>query len=111
MRTLIKQDFDKAFEEVDVIASPTSPTPAVRIGEKTSDPLAMYLMDIYTVSINLAGIPAISIPCGFTGSGLPIGLHLMGGHFAEERLLRIAHEYQTRTDWHTRRPAIADGPS
>jgi aspartyl-tRNA(Asn)/glutamyl-tRNA(Gln) amidotransferase subunit A len=105
VRTLIRQDFEQAFADVDAIASPTSPTPAVRVGEKTSDPLAMYLMDIYTVSVNLAGIPGISIPCGFAKSGLPIGLQLMGSHFAEEKLLRIAHEYQTRTDWHLAQPA------
>ncbi|HQA70041.1 MAG TPA: amidase family protein, partial [Aggregatilineales bacterium] len=107
VRTLIRQDFEHAFADVDVIASPTTPTPAVRIGEKTSDPLAMYLMDIYTVSVNLAGIPGLSIPCGFTRAGLPIGLQLMGSHFAEEKLLRIAHEYQSRTDWHTKSPALA----
>jgi len=109
VRTLIQRDFEKAFDEVDVIACPTSPTPAVRLGEKIDDPLAMYLLDIYTVSANLAGIPAISLPCGFTGSGLPVGLQLMGSHFAEDRLLRIAHEYQTHTDWHTRLPPIANG--
>jgi aspartyl-tRNA(Asn)/glutamyl-tRNA(Gln) amidotransferase subunit A len=107
VRTLIRQDFEHAFADVDVIASPTAPTPAVRIGEKTSDPLAMYLMDIYTVSVNLAGIPGISIPCGFTKSGLPIGLQLMGPYFSEEKLLRIAHDYQARTDWHTKSPALA----
>ncbi len=108
VRTLIRQDFERAFAEVDVIASPTSPTPAVRVGEKTSDPLAMYLMDIYTVSANLAGLPGISLPCGFTTEGLPIGLQLMGSHFAEPRLLRIAHEYQCRSNWHTRLPKLAE---
>lgn len=106
VRTLIRQDFEQAFADVDVIASPTAPTPAVRIGEKTSDPLAMYLMDIYTVSVNLAGIPGISIPCGFSEAGLPIGLQLMGSYFSEERLLRIAHEYQCRTEWHTKLPTV-----
>ena len=105
VRTLIRQDFEHAFADVDVIASPTSPTPAVRVGEKTSDPLAMYLMDIYTVSVNLAGIPGISIPCGFTRSHLPIGLQLMGSYFTEDRLLRIAHAYQCHTEWHTKAPA------
>jgi len=108
VRTLVKNDFEKAFEQVDVIACPTSPVPPIRIGEKINDPLAMYLLDVYTVSANLAGIPALSLPCGFTESGLPIGLQLMGPHFAEEKLLRIAHAYQMRTDWHTRRPAIAN---
>jgi aspartyl-tRNA(Asn)/glutamyl-tRNA(Gln) amidotransferase subunit A len=109
VRTLIQRDFEKAFAQVDVIVSPTAPTPAIRIGEKVNDPLSMYLMDIYTVSANLAGIPGVSIPCGFSKSALPIGLQLMGAHFAEDRLLRIAHEYQTRTDWHKRLPPIANG--
>jgi aspartyl-tRNA(Asn)/glutamyl-tRNA(Gln) amidotransferase subunit A len=108
VRTLIKQDFEKAFERVDVIVSPTTPTPPIRIGEKIDDPLAMYLIDIYTVSANLAGIPAVSIPAGFTASSLPVGMQLMGPHFAEDKLLRIAHEYQLNTDWHTRIPPIAN---
>jgi len=110
VRTLIARDFAKAFQEVDVIACPTAPTPAIGIGERINDPLAMYLLDIYTVSVNLAGIPAISVPCGFSEAGLPIGLQLMAGHFAEERLLRIAHEYQLRTDWHTRMPPTSASP-
>ena len=109
VRTLITRDFARAFQEVDVIACPTSPTPAIRIGEKIDDPLAMYLLDIYTVSANLAGIPAISLPCGLTESGLPIGLQLMGPHFAEADLLRIAYSYQQMTDWHLHRPSLADG--
>lgn len=108
VRTLIKQDFDRAFEQVDVIACPASPVPPIRLGEKVNDPLAMYLMDVYTVSANLAGLPGLSMPCGFTASGLPVGLQLMGKHFAEDRLLRVAHEYQTRTDWHTRAPALSE---
>ena len=111
VRTLIKNDFEKAFEQVDAIACPTSPTPAIHIGERIDDPLAMYLLDVYTVSANLAGIPGLSMPCGFTDSGLPVGLQLMGPHFGEAHLLRIAHEYQSRTQWHTRRPAIAAGQS
>lgn len=111
VRTLIKQDFERAFKEVDAIASPTSPVPPIGIGERVADPLAMYLIDIYTVSANLAGIPAISLPCGFTDRGLPIGLQLMGPHFDEERLLRIAHLYQQQTDWHQRVPALAEGAS
>lgn len=106
VRTLIKEDFEQAFRRVDAIVCPTAPTPAWAENEKVSDPLAMYLMDIYTVSVNLAGIPAVSVPCGFSSGGLPIGLQLMGPHLGEERLLRIAHEYQLRTDWHTRLPAI-----
>ncbi len=104
VRTLLKQDFDRAFEQVDVIASPTSPTPAFAIGERTDDPLAMYLADIYTVSANLAGICAISIPCGFSSGGLPIGLQLQAPAFAEQRLLQTAHAYQTCTDWHRKKP-------
>lgn len=104
VRTLIKVDFDHAFSQVDVIACPTSPVLPVGLGEKVADPLAMYLMDIYTVSANLAGVPGISLPCGFSKSNLPIGLQLMGPHFAEDRLLRMAHAYQKQTDWHLRRP-------
>ncbi len=104
VRTLIKRDFDRAFERVDVIASPVAPTTAFRVGEKSSDPLAMYLSDIYTISANLAGICAISVPCGFDSQGLPIGLQLMGPVFGEENLLAVAHQYQLHTDWHTRTP-------
>ncbi len=107
VRTLIKRDFEEAFRLVDVVAGPTSPSPAWRLGEKLEDPLAMYLMDIYTVSANLAGIPGISVPCGFTQTGLPIGLQLMGPHFGEPRLLAAAGLYQRRTDWHTRVPPLA----
>ncbi|UCC30346.1 MAG: Asp-tRNA(Asn)/Glu-tRNA(Gln) amidotransferase subunit GatA [Phycisphaerales bacterium] len=104
VRTLIKRDFDRAFESVDVIASPVTPTTAFRLGEKTDDPLAMYLEDIYTISANLAGICAISLPCGLDRQGLPIGLQLTGPAFGEERLLSVAHQYQLRTDYHTKRP-------
>ena len=106
VRTLIKRDFDRAFESVDVIASPVAPTTAFRIGEKAADPLAMYLSDIYTISANLAGICAISLPCGFDANGLPIGLQLMGSAFGEERLLALAHQYQLRTDHHLKRPPV-----
>ncbi|MCH8054509.1 MAG: Asp-tRNA(Asn)/Glu-tRNA(Gln) amidotransferase GatCAB subunit A, partial [Planctomycetes bacterium] len=104
VRTLLKQDFERAFEQVDVIASPTSPTPAFAIGERSDDPLAMYLADVYTVSANLAGICAISIPCGFSSDGLPIGLQLQAPAFTEQRLLQTAHAYQTCTDWHRKEP-------
>ncbi|MGB2986569.1 MAG: Asp-tRNA(Asn)/Glu-tRNA(Gln) amidotransferase subunit GatA [Phycisphaerae bacterium] len=104
VRTLIKRDFDEAFKRVDVIASPVAPTTAFRIGEKTEDPLAMYLSDIYTISANLAGICAISLPCGFDEEGLPIGLQLMGPAFGEEKLLSVAHQYQLCTDHHRRAP-------
>jgi len=99
VRQLISQDFKKAFETVDVIAGPTAPTPAFALGEKTDDPITMYLNDIYTIGANLAGLPGISIPCGFADN-LPVGLHLVGPHFAEERLLSCSHQYQKLTDWH-----------
>jgi len=108
IRRLIKQDFDRAFEKCDAILSPTSPTPAFRIGEKTADPLQMYLVDVFTVTCNIAGIAGISVPCGFTGGDkpLPIGLQLLGPTFSEDRLLRIARMYEAATDWHTRRPPL-----
>jgi aspartyl-tRNA(Asn)/glutamyl-tRNA(Gln) amidotransferase subunit A len=106
VRRLIRRDFDQAFAQCDVIIGPTSPTAAFKIGEKTSDPLAMYLSDIYTISANLAGIPGISIPCGFTKAGLPIGLQILGAPFAEEKLLRIARMHERETDWHKRRPVL-----
>ena len=106
VRTLVKHDFDEAFKLVDVIATPTAPTAAFRIGEKTADPLQMYLSDIFTNSVNLAGIPGISIPCGFTKENLPIGLQLLGKHFDEESVLHAAFAYEQATDWHTRRPKI-----
>jgi aspartyl-tRNA(Asn)/glutamyl-tRNA(Gln) amidotransferase subunit A len=106
VRRLIRQDFDRAFAEVDLIVGPVTPTPAFKIGEKIDDPLAMYLFDLYTVSTNLAGLPGMSIPCGLSSAGLPIGLHLQAPPFAEERLLRGAHMFQQATDWHTRRPPL-----
>jgi len=106
VRRLIKNDFDQAFAQCDVIVSPTTPTPAFKIGEKTDDPLAVYLGDIYTVSANLAGIPGVSIPCGFTGRGLPIGLQILAAPFEEEKLLRVAWMYERATDWHTRRAKV-----
>jgi len=106
VRRLIRQDFDRAFEAVDLIAGPVAPTPAYRIGEKADDPLAMYLLDLYTVSTNLTGIAGISIPCGFSSDGLPIGLHLQAPPFEEERLLRGAQMFQQATDWHKRTPHL-----
>lgn len=106
VRRLIKQDFDEAHKLCDVIMGPTSPTPAFRIGEKSENPLAMYLSDIYTISCNLAGIAGLSIPCGFTKLNLPIGLQLLARPFDEERLLRIARMYEAVTDWHLRRPNL-----
>lgn len=106
VRTLIRQDFDNAFKDVDVILSPTSPTPAFKIGEKSNDPLAMYLSDIYTIPANLAGIPALSVPCGFTGTGLPIGLQLMGRAFEEETILRVAHQYEQKNPCYKKKPVL-----
>jgi aspartyl-tRNA(Asn)/glutamyl-tRNA(Gln) amidotransferase subunit A len=106
VRRLIRQDFDRAFAGCDVVMGPTSPTAAFKIGEKVDDPLAMYLSDIYTISCNLAGIPGISIPCGFTPSGLPIGLQIMAAPFEEEKLLRVARMYERATEWHGRRPTL-----
>jgi len=103
VRQLIAEDFTKAFADVDVIAGPTSPTPAFRLGDKTDDPITMYLNDIYTIGANLAGLPGLSTPCGFV-DGLPVGLHLVGPHFGEETLLRCAHQYQQQTDWHVACP-------
>jgi aspartyl-tRNA(Asn)/glutamyl-tRNA(Gln) amidotransferase subunit A len=105
VRTLIKGDFDRAFADVDVVVAPTSPTVAFKIGEKVDDPLQMYLSDIFTLSVNLAGICGISIPCGFA-DGLPVGLQIMGKPFAEETILRVAYAYEQATGWHRRRPAL-----
>jgi aspartyl-tRNA(Asn)/glutamyl-tRNA(Gln) amidotransferase subunit A len=106
VRALIKQDFSRAFEKCDVILTPTSPTPAFLLGEKTDDPLAMYLNDIYTVMANLAGIPGLSIPCGLSGDGLPIGLQLLGPHWSEATLLQLAHAYEQAQPF-TARPRVA----
>ncbi|MCC6416657.1 MAG: Asp-tRNA(Asn)/Glu-tRNA(Gln) amidotransferase subunit GatA [Gemmataceae bacterium] len=106
VRRQIKDDFDRAFAACDVIAGPTAPTPAFRIGERTADPLAMYLSDIYTISANLAGIPGVSVPCGFAKGGLPIGLQLLAAPFEEAKLLRAARLHERATDWHLRRPTL-----
>ncbi len=106
VRTLIKQDFDRAFADVDVIATPTTPTTAFRIGEKTDDPLQMYLSDVFTLAASLAGICGAVVPCGFDGQGLPIGLQILGPALGEEIVLRTAHAYQQSTDWHTRTPPL-----
>ncbi len=103
VRQLISEDFKSAFKNVDLIAGPTAPTTAFAIGEKTDDPVTMYLNDIYTIGANLAGLPGISVPCGFV-DGLPVGLQLVGPHFAEETILVCAHQYQQLTDWHTKGP-------
>jgi aspartyl-tRNA(Asn)/glutamyl-tRNA(Gln) amidotransferase subunit A len=108
VRTLIRNDFLKAFETVDAIVTPTSPTAAFKIGEKSDDPLQMYLSDIFTISCNLAGIPGLSVPCGFTKNPkLPIGLQLLGKPFGEETILRLAHAYEQSTAWHTQKPPPA----
>jgi aspartyl-tRNA(Asn)/glutamyl-tRNA(Gln) amidotransferase subunit A len=105
VRQLIAQDFREAFRQVELIVGPTSPTPAFRLGEKTSDPVQMYLNDIYTIAANLAGLPAVSIPCGLVND-LPVGLHLVGPAFGETRVLNFAHQFQQATDWHRRAPRI-----
>jgi len=110
VRTLIRRDFDQAFTKVDAIISPTSPETAFRLGEKTDDPLKMYLADIFTIATNLAGICGISLPCGFSkrdGVDLPVGLQLLGRPFGESRLLRIGHAYEQSTEWHKRHPQLS----
>ncbi|MGL5807135.1 MAG: Asp-tRNA(Asn)/Glu-tRNA(Gln) amidotransferase subunit GatA [Xenococcaceae cyanobacterium] len=106
VRTLIKQDFEKAFEQVDVLISPTSPTTAFKAGEKTEDPLSMYLSDLMTIPVNLAGLPGMSIPCGFDDRGLPIGLQLIGNVLREDVLFRTAYAYEQATEWHKRKPSL-----
>jgi aspartyl-tRNA(Asn)/glutamyl-tRNA(Gln) amidotransferase subunit A len=103
VRQLISADFERAFHEVDVVIGPTTPTPAFALGAKTSDPVTMYLNDIYTIGANLAGLPAISVPCGMV-QGLPVGMQIVGPHFGEERVLNVAHRYQIETDWHASAP-------
>jgi aspartyl-tRNA(Asn)/glutamyl-tRNA(Gln) amidotransferase subunit A len=106
VRALIKRDFDKAFKQCDVILTPTTPTPAFKIGEKTNDPLQMYLSDIFTISTNLAGIPGISVPCGFTAAGLPMGVQFLAGHFEEGKLIQIASAYEKSANFEKRRPLL-----
>lgn len=103
VRTLIRQDFQKAFEQVDALITPVAPTTAFRIGEKITNPLDMYLSDVHVVAVNLAGIPSLCVPCGFS-NGLPVGMQIMGPHLSEEMLLKIGHLYQSQTDWHTKHP-------
>ncbi len=106
VRTLIKQDFEKAFGSVDVIAAPVAPSTAFRLGEHTDDPLAMYLEDVFTLPANLAGIPGIAFPVGFDGQGLPVGMQLMGPHYREDVLFQVAQAFQQLTDWHMRKPDL-----
>ena len=110
VRTLIRQDFARVFQEVDALAAPVSPVVAFPIGDRADDPVRMYLVDVYTLPVNMAGLPAMSVPCGFARSnsdqGLPVGLQLIGPHLSEPNLLNIAHTYQQATDWHRARPLI-----
>ena len=105
VRTLIRREFDQAFDKFDAIVTPTTPTVAFKLGEKTSDPVQMYLNDIFTQPANIAGIPAISVPCGVAG-GLPIGLQIMTNHMAEDTLLQLAYAYEQATEWHLNHPHI-----
>jgi aspartyl-tRNA(Asn)/glutamyl-tRNA(Gln) amidotransferase subunit A len=105
IRRLIAQDFASAFTRCDVIVGPTAPSVAFDLGSKTADPVQMYLGDIYTIGVNLAGLPGMSIPCGFGAANRPVGLQLIGNYFQEARMLNIAHRFQQVTDWHTRMPA------
>jgi aspartyl-tRNA(Asn)/glutamyl-tRNA(Gln) amidotransferase subunit A len=106
VRTLIKKDFEDVFQNYDVIIGPTTPTPAFKIGEKTSDPLTMYANDILTIPVNLAGVPGISVPCGFSAEGLPLGLQIIGKHFDESTVYRVAHAFEQATDHHTKKPQL-----
>ena len=107
VRTLIKSDFDNAFEKVDVVVTPTSPTAAFKIGERTADPLQMYLSDVLTTPASLAGLPGISIPCGLTQDDLPIGLQILAAPFEEEKILRVAYTFEQNTDHHRKRPNLS----
>jgi aspartyl-tRNA(Asn)/glutamyl-tRNA(Gln) amidotransferase subunit A len=106
VRTLIRKDFEEAFQRCDLLILPTAPTPAFRIGEKVDDPLQMYLSDIFTIPCNLAGLPGLSLPCGFTGEGLPIGLQILGNFFQEEKILRAAWAFEQNTEHHRRKPKL-----
>ncbi|MER3432615.1 MAG: Asp-tRNA(Asn)/Glu-tRNA(Gln) amidotransferase GatCAB subunit A [Leptolyngbya sp. ERB_1_1] len=106
VRTLIKQDFEAAFEQVDVLVSPTAPTTAFKLGDKSQDPLSMYLIDLMTIPVNLAGLPGMSVPCGFDSQGLPIGLQIIGNVLREDQVFQVASAYERSTDWHTRTPKL-----
>lgn len=110
VRTLIRQEFEEAFQRFDALITPTSPTVAFRLGEKTADPVQMYLSDVCTIPVNIAGIPAISIPCGFA-DGLPVGMQIMARPFGEETILRVAYAYEQATQWHRARPGLLPAPS
>ena len=109
IRRLIAQDFTQAFERCDLILGPTSPSVAFDLGAKSGDPVQMYLSDIYTIGVNLAGLPGMSIPCGFGEGGRPVGLQIIGSYFDEARMLNAAHQFQLDTDWHLRMPSGVDG--
>ena len=104
VRTLVRRDYESAFQKVDAVVMPTSPTPAFKIGERIQDPLQLYLVDVFTVSANLAGLPAVSIPCGLTPENLPVGLQLTGRPFDEATLLRVADAYERQTEWWKKQP-------
>jgi aspartyl-tRNA(Asn)/glutamyl-tRNA(Gln) amidotransferase subunit A len=106
VRALVKRDFEEAFKRCDVIITPTAPTTAFKIGEKTDDPLQMYLSDIFTISVNLAGLPGLSLPCGFDGDQMPIGMQIIGKHFDEATMLRVAYAYEQSTEWHKKKPKL-----
>jgi aspartyl-tRNA(Asn)/glutamyl-tRNA(Gln) amidotransferase subunit A len=106
VRTLIKQDFEQAFSQVDVLVSPTAPTTAFKLGDKATDPLSMYLIDLMTIPVNLAGLPAISVPCGFDQQGLPIGLQIIGNVLREDLVFQVAYAYEQATEWHKHLPAL-----
>ncbi|HEY9654200.1 MAG TPA: amidase, partial [Crinalium sp.] len=106
VRTLIKQDFEQAFGQVDVLVSPTAPSTAFKAGDKTTDPLSMYLIDLMTIPVNLAGLPGISVPCGFDSQGLPIGLQIVGNVLREDQVLQVAYAYEQATEWHKQTPTV-----
>jgi aspartyl-tRNA(Asn)/glutamyl-tRNA(Gln) amidotransferase subunit A len=106
VRTLMKQDFEEAFQSVDVLVSPTAPTTAFKAGDKTSDPLSMYLVDLMTIPVNLAGLPGISVPCGFDAEGLPVGLQIIGNVLREDQVFQVAYAYEQATNWHLKTPPI-----
>jgi aspartyl-tRNA(Asn)/glutamyl-tRNA(Gln) amidotransferase subunit A len=106
VRSLIRRDFENAFKQCDVIAAPVAPTPAFKIGERTDDPIHMYLIDVFTIPANMGGNPGISVPCGFSSSGLPIGLQIMGGSFQEGKVLHAAYAFEQATEWHLKKPAL-----
>jgi aspartyl-tRNA(Asn)/glutamyl-tRNA(Gln) amidotransferase subunit A len=106
LRTLVRRDFEAAFTDADIVVTPTAPTTAFRLGERTADPLQMYLSDIFTISANLAGLPALSLPCGFDDQGLPIGIQLIGRPFEEDRILAAAHAYEQAHDWARQHPSL-----